>query len=136
MTYAEKTRVAPEKTRAEIERVLARYGASSFAYGTQPGRAMIMFETKDRRIRFELPLVPPNRATQVQGEQFTRSRWRALLLSIKAKLESVEAGIESFDEAWMSHIVMPNGRTMAQHMIPYLEESYGQGKMPPLLGFG
>lgn len=136
MTYAKKTSVAPEKTRAEIERVLARYGASSFAYGTQPGRAMIMFETKDRRIRFELPLVPPNRSTQVQGEQFTRSRWRALLLSIKAKLESVEAGIESFDEAWMSHIVMPNGRTMAQHMIPYLEESYGQGKMPPLLGFG
>lgn len=136
MTYAEKTRVAPEKTRAEIERVLARYGASSFAYGTQPGRAMIMFETKDRRIRFELPLVPPNRATQVQGEQFTRSRWRALLLSIKAKLESVEAGIESFDEAWMSHIVMPNGRTMAQHMIPYLEDGYSRGKMPPMLGFG
>lgn len=136
MTYAKKTSVAPEKTRAEIERVLARYGASSFAYGTQPGRAMIMFETKDRRIRFELPLVPPNRSTQAQGEQFTRSRWRALLLSIKAKLESVEAGIESFDEAWMSHIVMPNGRTMAQHMIPYLEESYGQGNMPPLLGFG
>lgn len=135
MTYANKTSVAPEKSRGEIERTLSRYGATGFAYGTEIGRAMIGFQTKDRRIRFLLPLVPPQRCTQAQAEQFVRSRWRALLLSIKAKLEAVEAGIESFDEAFMSHIVMPNGQTMAEHSLPYIKEAYSTGKMPPLLSF-
>jgi hypothetical protein len=135
MTYANRTSVRPEKSRAEIERTLARYGATGFAYGTDTGRAMIGFQTKERRIRFLLPLVPPNRCTQLQAEQFVRSRWRALLLSIKAKLEAVQAGIESFDEAFMPHIVMPNGQTMAEHSIPYIKEAYSTGKMPPLLSF-
>jgi hypothetical protein len=135
MTYANKTSVRPEKSRAEIERTLARYGATGFAYGTDTGRAMIGFQTKERRIRFLLPLVPPNRCTQLQADQFVRSRWRALLLSIKAKLEAVQAGIESFDEAFMPHIVMPNGQMMAEHSIPYIKEAYSTGKMPPLLSF-
>jgi len=41
MTYANKTSVAPEKSRAEIENTLSRYGATGFAYGTEIGRAMI-----------------------------------------------------------------------------------------------
>lgn len=135
MTYASKTSVDPEKSRAHIERELKRYGAMSFAYGTEIDKAMIGFQTKERRIRFVLPLVPPKGSTQKQGEQFVRSRWRALLLSIKAKLEAVESGIETFDEAFMPHIVMPNGQTMAEHALPYVKEAYSSGKMPPLLSF-
>jgi hypothetical protein len=135
MTYASETSVPVERTRAEIERTLMRYGANGFAYGTEVGRAMIGFQTKERRIRFILPLVAPQRATMKQAEQFMRSRWRALLLSIKAKLEAVESGIETFDEAFMSHIVMPNGQTMAEHALPYVKEAYSSGKMPPLLSF-
>ena len=135
MTYASETRVPAQQTRVEIERTLARYGATGFAYGSEVGRAMIGFQTKDRRIRFLLPLVPPSRMTEKQADQFIRSRWRALLLSIKAKLEAVESGIETFDEAFMSHIVMPNGQTMAEHTLPYIKEAYATGKMPPLLTF-
>jgi len=135
MTYANKTSVAPEKSRAEIEKTLKRYGATGFAYGSQTGRAMIAFETKDRRIRFVLSLIPESPCTSVQADQFVRSRWRALLLSIKAKLEAVESGIESFDEAFLSHIVMPNGQTMADHSLPYIQQAYSTGKMPPLLTF-
>lgn len=135
MTYASETRVPAQQTRVEIERTLARYGATGFAYGSEVGRAMIGFQTKDRRIRFMLPLVPPERMTEKQADQFIRSRWRALLLSIKAKLEAVESGIETFDEAFMSHIVMPNGQTMAEHTLPYIKEAYASGKMPPLLTF-
>lgn len=136
MTYAHKTKVPVTKSRHEIERVLERYGATGFAYGTQIGRAMIMFETSERRIRFILPLVPPSNLSQNEVGQFERSRWRALLLSIKAKLEAVESGIETFDEAFLSHVVMPNGQTMAEHLVPYLKDAYSHGKMPPLLSFG
>jgi hypothetical protein len=135
VTFASKTKVPANQTRIEIERTLARYGATGFAYGSEIGRAMIGFQTKDRRIRFLLPLAPPSRMSEQQTDQFVRSRWRALLLSIKAKLEAVESGIESFDEAFMSHIVMPNGQTMAEHSLPYIKEAYSTGKMPPLLTF-
>jgi len=135
MTYARNTSVAPEKTRGHIEKELKRYGATSFAYGTEIGRAFVGFQTKDRRVKFILPLVPPPRSTPKQQQQFERTRWRALLLSIKAKLEAVESGIETFDEAFMPHIVMPNGQTMAEHSLPYIREAYSTGKMPPLLSF-
>jgi hypothetical protein len=135
VTYASNTIVSPEKTRGHIERELKRYGATSFAYGTEIGRAYIGFQTKDRRVKFILPLIPATRGTPKQFDQFYRSRWRALLLSIKAKLEAVESGIETFDEAFMPHIVMPNGKTMAEYSLPYIREAYSTGKMPPLLSF-
>jgi hypothetical protein len=136
MTYASNTSVSPEKTRGHIERELRRYGATSFAYGTEIGRAFIGFQTKDRRVKFILPLVPPQKSTEKQAEQFYRSRWRALLLSIKAKLEAVESGIESFDEAFLSHIVLPDGHTMSEHALPWIKDAYSSGKLPPLLSFG
>ncbi len=135
MTYAANTSVDPAKSRAHIERELRRYGATSFAYGTSIGRAFVGFETKDRRVKFVLPLFPPPKSTPRQAEQFERSRWRALLLSIKAKLEAVESGIETFDEAFFPHIVLPNGQTMAEHSLPYIKEAYSTGKMPPMLTF-
>lgn len=135
MTYAADSKVPVERSRSEIERTLMRYGATGFAYGMESSRAMIGFQTKERRIRFVLPLAAPGNCTVKQSEQFVRSRWRALLLSIKAKLEAVESGIETFDEAFMSHIVMPNGQTMAEHSLPYIKEAYSTGKMPPLLSF-
>jgi hypothetical protein len=134
MTYAAKTSVPVDRTRSEIERTLMRYGAKGFAYGMEPDRAMVGFQTADRRIRFALPLMR-NRQTESEYDQMVRSRWRALLLSIKAKLEAVESGIETFDSAFMSHIVMPNGQTMAEHSLPYIQEAYSSGKMPPLLSF-
>ena len=54
--YAKHTQVASERSRAEIERNLARYGATGFAYMSNNGKAMVMFEMKVKRIRFLLPL--------------------------------------------------------------------------------
>jgi hypothetical protein len=135
MTYAAETKVPVQQSRNEIERTLIRYGATGVAFGWETGRALIGFQTKDRRIKFVLPLVPPKQANQKQQEQFVRSRWRALLLNIKAKLEAVESGLETFDEAFMTHIVLPNGQTMGEHAIPTLTEAYRTGKVPPLLNF-
>lgn len=54
--FAQDTTVSVEKSRAEIERLIVRYGAVSTAFMNAPGRALIMFEAQDRRIVFELPL--------------------------------------------------------------------------------
>jgi len=51
----------------------------------------------------------------------------------KAKLEAVEAGISVFDEEFLAHIVLPDGRTVGQFMTPQIEEVYAHGRMPTLL---
>ena len=60
--YADATEVSVEKSRAEIEKTLTRYGATAFAYAWEGGRAVIQFQAKGRRIRFDLPLPDPSHA--------------------------------------------------------------------------
>lgn len=130
MVYAVTTTVPVDKTKLEIERTLVRYGATRFAYSSEPGRAVIMFEAASRRMRFILPLPIGDKRGD---DQLLRSRWRALLLCLKAKLESVDSKIESFEEAFLAHVVMPDGRTVADVTVPQIAESYKSGKMPLLL---
>jgi hypothetical protein len=130
MTYAAETKVPVERTRGEIETTLKRYGATKFAYFTEDTRAIIMFEAHERRIRFDLPLPEGGKE---KDQRARRARWRCLLLCIKAKLEAVESHIESFEEAFLAHVVMPDGVTVAQHSRPLIEQAYKGGKMVPLL---
>lgn len=149
MRYAAQTMVSSEKSKAEIESILTRYGAESFASGWQGNEAVIAFVMKDRRIKFLLPLPDKkdkefthtsernlnrsdHRAFQ-KWEQACRQRWRALALVVKAKLEAVETGITTFDEEFMAHIVMPDGKTVAEHAMPQIVSSYKTGKVPLLL---
>ncbi len=140
MSYASKTHVPIDRSQGEIRKILGKYGASGFAYGEQGSQAVVMFEMAKRRIKFVLPLpVPPSKtATQSSVkiyEQLCRSRWRCLVLAIKAKLECVESGITTLEQEFLAHIVLPNGQTVGSVMIPQIESSYGNGKMPPLLGY-
>lgn len=151
--YAKDTDVSVAKSRSEIEGLIIRYGATSTAFMNGPGRAMIAFEAKGRRILFELPLPdpkeprfthaiigrsstpsprPPERA-QAAWEQACRQRWRALALVIKAKLEAVETGISQFEDEFMANIVMPDGQTVSQHVRPKIAQAYETGNMTPLL---
>lgn len=130
MAYAEQTKVPVEQTKTEIERTLVRYGADRFAYFTESGKAVIVFEAKDRRLRFDLPL-PAGEDDKVNKSR--RQKWRALLLCIKAKLESVASGIESFEEAFLAHVVMHDGLTVYQHTQNRIEIAYKGGEIPALL---
>src|SRR5262249_44206812 len=113
--FAYDTKVPVAQTRSEIEDTLTRYGATAFAYAVEPKRAAIMFECNSRRIRFVLPL-PEGIDSKASKE--ARRMWRALLLALKARLESVQSGIETFEEAFLAHVVMPDGKTVAEHTIP------------------
>jgi hypothetical protein len=115
--FAYKTYVPVERTRQELEAVINKYGATKFAIATDNISRMVMIEfgMHNRRIRFELHQPPERNAQQV------RTAWRALLLAVKAKLESVASGIETFDEAFLAHVVMPDGRRFGEITIPQLE---------------
>ena len=145
--YASKTTVQSDRSMAEIESTLRRYGASKFMYGRDGVRVLVAFEMHDRRLRFMLPIPTEEQFTETpsgrtrrskaivvrQYEQAVRSRYRALLLSIKAKLESVESGIEEFEDAFMAQIVLPDGATVGEKLKPQISLAYQTGNMPPLL---
>jgi hypothetical protein len=140
MAYASKTSVPVDRSQGEIRKILTTYGASGFAYGEQGTRAIIMFQMMDRRIKFTLPLPnkPSERATQASiktYDQLCRSKWRSLVLAIKAKLECVESGIATLEQEFLAHIMLPNGQTVGEATIPQIAQSYSSGKMPPLLGY-
>ncbi len=48
---------------------------------------------------------------------------------------SVDAGIETLEQAFMAHLLLPNGKTMSEWADDQMEQLYA-GKMPPLLGSG
>lgn len=148
MKYAAKTEVSVEKSRNEIERTLSRYKATKFAYFTEEAKACIAFEVGGKRIRFILPLPDSNDDSirldrwgyistdsmiAKRWEQACRQRWRALCLAIKAKLEWVETGIVSIEEEFLPYIVTANGKTIAELVMPQLNQIYEHGLIPKLL---
>ncbi len=147
MTYAKGTSVSTDKSRAEIETILRRYGASHFAYMSGPGKATVAFQAHARRIRFDLPLPDVSDKTFARDgrgslrtalkrhevwEQSCRERWRALALCIKAKLEAVESKIESFEDAFLAHIILDDGRTVGEIAIPRIAAIYAGSDVPLL----
>lgn len=149
MGYAENTDVPSDKSRAEIERTLARYGADQFMYGWDRDQAVVQFRMNDRHVRFLLPLpdreapefklTPAKRYKRSDAdaerawEQAVRQRWRALALVVKAKLEAVESGITEFEDEFLAHIVLPNGSTAGAWMRPQIADAYEKGVMPSML---
>lgn len=149
--YAQNTLVSSERSRAEIENILSRYGAEAFAYATNNNKAMIQFQAHERRIMFILELPDKNHPiftnklgktylhkfsieeSHKKWEQACRQKWRCLALAIKAKLESVESGIATFEDEFLAHIVMPDGKTVSTHTKNLIETAYKTGKMQPLL---
>lgn len=146
--YAEYTAVPVARSKAEIETILTRYGADSFASGWDQDRAIIQFKAKDRIIRFELPLpaqddkrflrdgrgsmrTPDQRF--VAWEQACRQRWRCLALAVKAKLEAVESGITTFEDEFLAHIVLPGGKTLGAWAKPQVAHAYAHNRLPPML---
>lgn len=151
MPYAAGTTVSAERSKAEIETILKKYGAKEFVSGWTETEAAIVFTAHSRRIRFTLKIPPieqfkkgvkwnverefsDDEATRMQDQE-VRRRWRALGLVIKAKLEAVESQVKTFEEEFLSYIVEPNsGRTVGEILIPRLDNLYATGKMPALLG--
>ena len=150
MSFAENTRVPIERSKAEIESMLIRYGADQFVSGWGECEARIQFRAQGRFVRFVLPLPAKDEQRFTQHvrykwkirsadearkawDQELRRLWRALALVCKAKLEAVQSGIVSFEDEFMAHIVLPDGKTVAEHARPMIASAYDSGKVTALL---
>ncbi len=150
--YAEATEVSADRSRAEIERILMRYGADAFGYEWAEEKALIKFRMRGKIVRFGLVMPDRNadefKYTPARGrerdaetalkawEQACRQRWRALALVVKAKLEAIEAQISTFEEEFLAFLVLPDNTTVGDRLVPQIEEAYRTSEMPPMLSDG
>jgi hypothetical protein len=138
--YAHNTDVTVEKSKMQIERLLKEFKASSIMTGTSTEKSMIAFAMADRHVKFVVPMpkisdFPKPRFPDPRGalERATRTRWRALYLALRGKLEMAATGITSFEDEFLAHIIMPDGRTVAEHIKPRIGAIYESGEVRPLL---
>ncbi len=148
--YAATTAVSPEQRRGEIERTLARYGATAFGYATNGDQAQVAFEMNSRHMRLavalpdrldkqftHLPAQPWRKRSDAEAqkryEQAVRQRWAALGLWIKAQCEAIDSGVVTAEQAFLGWVVLPDGLTLGEKLHPQLDAVYGSGEVPALL---
>lgn len=150
-TYAAGTDVSAQASRAEIEKMVRAAGANAFMFAEDVDVARVSFRMEGRLLRFDIPLPAPDedrfltvlrgaagrqKRTAVQAaaayDRVVRELWRALALTIKAKLTAVEAGIVTFEEEFLSHVVLADGQTVGRVVGRQLALHY-EGKDPPRL---
>jgi hypothetical protein len=151
-TYAEGTSVPVEKSRAELEGLLAKAGAAQYGVFTdaEQGHAVVAFtigprgkpeQARQYRVRLPLPKIgdfKPGRLRrspppEKQWEQACRERWRALALCVKAKLVLIDLGVSSFEREFLADLVLVDGRTVHTAIANGVAESYLTGHSPALL---
>lgn len=153
MSYASGTSVTADRSRAEIETTLARFGADQFMAGwdSTTNIAVVSFRLGGRMVRLTLPFpsmtdplickTPAGRdRTRLQIEEEhakeVRRRWRSLLLVVKAKLTAVSDGISTLEREFLADVILPDGRTTGEWLQPQIAAAYKDGAMPALMPGG
>lgn len=143
MAY-EDTSVPVEKSQGEIRRLLHANGAANFSFGEGIFEgtiwALVEFVHHEQLVRVRVPLKEPDPrvvAGKVQRavtrskaqivddmvEQEARRIWRVLYHGLKARLVSVEEGVETFEQAFLAHLVDPvTNRTLWEAAKALIEQ--------------
>lgn len=151
--FARGTKVSVTGSIDEIKRTVRRFGATEFQYGESDTYGVVAFSAADRKVRFTLAMPDRNAPrfmeakvnqhagtqrrshdqAQALWEQACAEKWRALSAVVKAKLVAVEVGISTFEEEFLAHVVMPDGRTVYEQAKDTIALGYSQGTVRPLL---
>ncbi|TCP66307.1 hypothetical protein [Sphingomonas sp. PP-CE-1G-424] len=120
MAYAERTTVPYEKTIRDIIALVKKAGAVKVGQMEDGDCLTIIFGLGDRQIKF--------RVSWEKSPASQRQRARALMLVIKAKLESVESGVETFEQAFLANIVLSDGKTVHERVSGDVQLEYRSGQ--------
>lgn len=127
------------KSQEDIRWILRKYGADGvqFSEDWTAKKIMIRFLYTVKTIQYSVLFVVPipdvdartSNGWQRKGAQMEklqaqahRGIWRAVFWAIKSRMEAVEFGIETFQEAFMSHFEIPGtSQTIADVVLPRFE---------------
>jgi hypothetical protein len=154
--YAARTPVSVEKTKMEIDGLLAKHGCASrgIMVDDDKGVASIGFIRGGLKYRLSVPLPTPASVKKgadlprqwfrwddarksdwhkAQWEQRCRTRWRSMLLLLKAKFEAVRMGVSDVEKEFMADLVLPSGDTVLVALGKNIHEALASGHMPTLM---
>jgi hypothetical protein len=156
--FAADTKVPVERTRAELDALLAKHGAANRGVITddENGTAAVAFILQGLKYRLDVPLPrmedlrlkpgekPPygwrgwstsqrDAWMRKEWEQLCRARWRAVLLLVKSKLEMVRLGVSTIEREFLADLVLPGGKTVHHAMAANIQRALAEGKMPTLM---
>jgi hypothetical protein len=138
MAY-ESTSVPVERSQSEIRKLLAKHGCGRFAFGEERDDigqrwAAISFTYGGHAVRMRVPLkLVDERSVKAKAERAYRKTadeirdemyeqeekriWRVLSWNLKARMVAVEENVETFEEAFLAHLVdQQTGRTIYQSL--------------------
>lgn len=137
------TKVSVSNSRAELEKMLRRYGASSFnvAMDFTARRASVSFVVPNGVGSAQVPVrlyvetgrvarilfSQKSRFTEAQLEKAERVAWRNLVLWVDATLSAAAIGMQTVTEAFFAHAVVgPAGERMIE-LVEQTQRSLGSG---------
>lgn len=112
------TSVPAARSQEQLRQILRRAGAdrimSGEVYTGERKAAGVEFNHRGLLVRVVCPFV------EVKGDvsdQEIRRVWRVLHWGIKARMEGIENGLETFEQAFLPHIVDPSTRMTIWQMV-------------------
>jgi len=133
------TAVPTERSQTHIRELLYRYGADGIQFSESRKEAKIqmrfMYEVDGEKakvlyfVRIEAAILEasgkPGTARERKQQQSGRSAWRAVYWALKSRMESIDYGIETFEQAFLAHFeagIDEHGRTLTvgERIIPRL----------------
>ena len=140
------TTIPPERTKADIEKMLKDYGIHDIQWTTLEGQTTLKFLWKftikglERQVMFQFsPPVIPSTKRSWTGMRYEKvhvnleaTSYRLLWHYLKNKLEAVRWGLQSLEKEFLSQAVMqlPNGKTAT--VGERIQEIYDAVRSPAL----
>ena len=121
---------------AEIEKILRKFNCTKFAHGTdwETGEVFIQFEHRGRMVNLKAsakgyaaawlkanPWTTRHRNSKAKHESNALNKGSIAVYSIlrdwvKAQTTLIECNVMSFEAAFLSHIMLPNGRAVFEEI--------------------
>lgn len=136
MAY-ERTSVSVAQSQESIRRLIyAHKGTGVMFTSRRPSEgleALVTMRGKPYHIRIQAKAKPQTHEDRWRQEE--QRVWRVLFYHLKAIFEAADADVLSIEEIIMPYVVTPDGRTLAEHILPRLAELQAHpGNLLPELG--
>jgi hypothetical protein len=136
----EKTEVAVAKSQEQLRKLIMAHKGFAFAAVSERANgfnndstnsegfhAKVMIDGKPYSIRIMAAMKsPPKYSSDNQKVAFTQQEerriWRVLFYHLKSVFEAADTGVMEFRELMLPYVVVGDGRTVAQHVLPRLDE--------------
>jgi len=138
------TKIDPDKTAAEIAKILSMHGASAVMTEYDKERGIVsalafQISMGERKMSFRLPcdwkpvLAVMERDSKIPQSfknelQAVRTAWRIVKDWVEAQMALVETQMVTTQEVFLPYTVMPNNKTLAENVSQNPQFLLGDGK--------